>query len=111
MNINWRELYANTMDLAIWGDQFKGKGILVHCHNAFVMQIMAKCSSKSKSMVVLVCSLAMFGIKHNFNLHLQHIPGVENGIADAHLRFKHKQFWQLAPSMDPTMMPLASFAY
>ena len=111
MNINWRELYAITMALAIWGDQFKGKRILVHCDNASVIQIMAKGSSKSKSMMVLVRSLAMFGMQHNFDLHLQHIPEVNNGIADALLRLNHEQFQQLTPGSDPTMMPLASFAY
>ena len=90
MNINWRELFAITMALAIWGDQFKGKRILVHCNNASIVQIKAKCSSKSKSMMVLVHSLAMFGMQHTFNLRLQHIPGVNNGIADALSRFNHK---------------------
>ena len=75
------------MALAIWGDQFKGKRILVHCNNTSVIQIMTKGSSKSKSMMVLVCSLAMFGMQNNFNLYLQHIPRVNNGIADALSRF------------------------
>ena len=74
------------------GNQFKGKRILVHCDNASVMQIMAKCSSKSKSMMVLVHSLAMFGMQNNFVLCLQHIPRVNNGIADALCRFNHDQF-------------------
>ena len=78
------------MALAIWGNQFKGKRILVHCNNTPTMQIRAKCSSKSKSMMVLVHSLAMFGMQHNFDLHLQHIPMVNNGIADALSRFNHK---------------------
>ena len=52
MSINWRELYTITMALAIYGDQFKGKRILMHCDNVSVVQIMAKCSSKSKSMMV-----------------------------------------------------------
>ena len=76
ISINWRELYAITMALAIWGDQFKGKRILVHCDNTSVMQIMAKCSSRSKATMVLVCSLAMFGMQNNFDLCLQHIPRV-----------------------------------
>ena len=45
MSINWRELYAVTMALAIWGDQFKSKRTLVHCNNISVMQIMAKYSA------------------------------------------------------------------
>ena len=37
MNINWRELYAITMALAIWRNQFKGKRIMVHSNNASIM--------------------------------------------------------------------------
>ena len=72
---------------------------------------MAKCSSKSKSITVLVHSLAMFGMQNNFDLCLQHIPRVNNGIADTFSRFNHEQFWHLALDVDPTMMPLVSFAY
>ena len=75
------------MALAIWGDQFKGKRILVHCDNASVIQIMTKGSLKRKSMMVLVCSLAMFGMQSTFDLHLQLILGVNNGRADALSRF------------------------
>ena len=111
MSINWRELYTITMASAIWGDQFRGKRILVHCNNASIMQIMAKYSSKSKSMMVLVHSLTMFGMWNNFDLHLQHIPGINNGITNALSRFNHDQFWHLAPDVDPSMMLLVSFAY
>ena len=76
MNINWRELCAVTMALAFWGNPFKGKGIVVHCDNISVMQIMAKCSSKSKSMMVLVCSLTMFGMQHNLSSICNTSPGL-----------------------------------
>ena len=92
MSINWRELYTVTMALDIWGDKFRAKRILVHCDNTSIMQIMAKCSSKSKSMMVLVCSLTMFSMWYNFDLCLQHIPRVDKGIADALSRFNHDQF-------------------
>ena len=111
MSINWRELYAVTMTLAIWGDQFKGKRFMVHCDNMSIVQIMAKCSSKSKSMMDLVCSLAMFGMQNNFDLHLQHIPGVNNGVVNALSRFNHDQFCHLSPDADYNMMPLVSFTF
>ena len=80
MSINCRELYGITMALAILGDYFRGKRILVHCDNAPVVQIMNKCSSKSKSMMVLVCSLVLFSMQNNFDLYLQCIPLINNGI-------------------------------
>ena len=92
MSINWIELYGITMALAIWGHHFMGKRILVHCDNSSMVQVMTKCSSRSKSMMVLVHSLVMLGIQNNFNLHLQHIPRVNNGIADALSRFNSDEF-------------------
>ena len=93
MSINWRELYGITMALAIWGDQFRGKRILVHCDNTSIVQIMTKCSSRSKSMMVLVCSLLLFGMQNNFDLCLQHIPRVNNSTANALSRFNNDEFW------------------
>ena len=37
----------------------------------------------------------------DFDLCLQHIPRVNNGITDALSRFNNEQFWHLAPDMDP----------
>ena len=80
------------MALAIWRDHFRGKRILVYCDNTFVVQIMTKCSSRSKFMMVLVCSLVLFGMQNIFNLCLQHISRVNNGIADALSRFNNEEF-------------------
>ena len=44
MSINWHELYAVTMALALWGPQLAGKRLLFHCDNASVVHIMAKAS-------------------------------------------------------------------
>ena len=62
-------------------------------------------------MMVLVHSLAMFGMQNNFDLHLQHIPEVNNGIADVLSRFNDDQFQHLAPESDPSMTLLVSFPY
>ena len=80
------------MALAIQGDHFRGRRILVHCENTSVAQIMTKCSSRSKSMMVLVCSLVLFGMQNNFDLLLQHISRVNNGRADALSRFNNDEF-------------------
>ena len=68
IGILWRELYGLTTVLAIWGSHFHSKRILTHCNHSSAMQIMAKCSSRSKSMMVLVHSLFMLGMKHNCDI-------------------------------------------
>ena len=45
MSINWHELYAVTMALALWGPQLKGKHLLFHCNNTSVVHIMARAFS------------------------------------------------------------------
>ena len=62
-------------------------------------------------MMVLVHSLVMFGMQNNFDLCLQHISGVENGIANTLSRFNNDLFWWLTPDTDLSMMPPVSFAY
>ena len=46
-------------------------------------------------MMVLVYSLVMFGMQNNFDLCLQHIPRVNNSIANALSRFNNDEFQQL----------------
>ena len=111
MSINWRELYTVTMALAIWGTSSGVRGSWYAMAMHLLCQIMAKHSSKSKSMMVLVCTLVMFGMQNNFNLCLQHIPGVNNGIADVLSRFNNDFLWQLTPDADFSMMLPVSFAY
>ena len=111
MSINWRELNGITMALAIWGDHFRGKRILIHCDKISIVQIMTKCSSSSKFMMVLVCSSVLFGMQNNFDLHLQHIPRVNNSIADALPRFNNDEFQWIAPDADLSMMTPVPYVY
>ena len=112
-------VHEHQQERAVWhyhgsgylGGTISGARILVYCDNASVVQMMNICSSRIKSMMVLVCSLVLFGMQNNFNLHLQHIPGVNNGIADTLSRFNNDEFWQLAPDADLSMMPPVLFAY
>ena len=59
MSINWCELYAITMVLALREPQSVGKHLLFHCDNASMVHIMAKASSHSKTMMVLVCTFTL----------------------------------------------------
>ena len=62
-------------------------------------------------MMVRVHSLVLFGMQNNFDLQLQHIPGVNNSIADALSRFNNDEFQWLTSDADCSMMPPVSFAY
>ena len=62
-------------------------------------------------MMVLVCSLVLFGVQNNFDLCLQHITRVNNSIADTLSRFNNNELWKLALDADLSMMPPVSFVY
>ena len=92
MSINWHELYAVTMALVLWGPQLAGKHLLFHCDNASVVHIMAKASSRSKSMMALVHTFTLLAMCHNVHIKVQHIAGLHNEVADALSRFDMDRF-------------------
>ena len=53
----------------------------------------------------------MLGIKHNFDIWLQHIPGVDTAIANALSRLKNEEFWELTPDADLDMTPPMTIEY
>ena len=107
MSINWHELYAVTMALALWGPQLKGKHLLFHCDNALVVNIMAKASTHSKTMMALVCTFTLLSMQHNIHVHIQHIARVSNDIAEALSHFEMVRFWQLCPHAEADSLPVA----
>ena len=108
MSINWHKLYAVTMALALWGPQLKGKCLLFHCDNASVVHIMAKASTHSKTMMALVHTVTLLSMQHNIHVHIQHIAGVNNDIADALSCFEMDRFWQLCPHAGLDPLPMAN---
>ena len=59
-------------------------------------------------MMGLLYSLVMLGMKLNFDIWLQHIPRVDNAVADAVSRFRN-EFQELASDADVKMMPPSTF--
>ena len=104
-SINWHELYVVTMALALWGPRLKGKCLLLHCDNASIVHIMAKASTHSKTMIALVRTLTLLSMQHNVHVHIQHITGVNNKIADALFQFEMDRFHQLCPHAEVKPLP------
>ena len=108
MSINWCKLYAATMALAPWGPQLKGKHLLFYCDCTSVVHIMAKASTCSKTMMALVWTFTLLAMQHNVQVHIQHIAGVCNDVADVLSCFKMDRFQQLCPHAVPEPLPPAS---
>ena len=82
-----------------------GKHLLFHCDNASVVHIMAKASSCSKTMMVLVNSFTLLTMHHNVHVKIQHIAGVKNDVADTLSHFEMDGFHQLCPQAAPEPLP------
>ena len=106
MSTNWCKLYAVTMALALWGPQLRGKHLLFHYGNASMVHIMAKASTCSKTMMALVHSFTLLTMQHNVQVHIQHIAGVCNDIANVLSHFEKHRFWQLCPHAEPEPLTL-----
>ena len=107
-DIQWKELYAVTAAAHAWGSQWSRKRLLVHCDNQAVVQVWQTGSSRNSALMALVRTLFMAAANHNFTVLIQHIPGVQNGVADSLSRFQFHRFHTLAPLADihPTPTPV-----
>ena len=74
-------------------------------HNTLWQSNCSECvgerTCKSPEIMVLVCMLKFCAARNNFNVCVQHIPGVTNNIADALSHFQPHHFRKLAPNANP----------
>ena len=86
-------------------EDLKGKYLLLHCNNALVAHMMAKASTCSKTMMALVQTFTLISMQHNIHVHIQHIAGVNNEIADTLSRFEMERFHQLCLHAEAEPLP------
>ena len=106
-SIQWKELFAVLAAAATWGHQWSGKKIRFDCDNQAVVKAWQTKAPKDHNLATLFRKLFLVAAKNNFNVSLQHIPGLCNDIADALSRQQMQRFRQLVPEADkdPTNIP------
>lgn len=106
-DINVLEFFPILVAVYIWGDRLRNKKVLFRCDNLSVVHVLNKQSSKSALLMVLVRALTLRCLNLNLMFRAEHIPGVENGIADSLSRFQMERFRQLAPEAQarPVVFP------
>ena len=107
IHITMKELLPIVIGAAVWGSQWKGVSVLCRCDNAAVVAIVNSGRSKVERAMHLMRSLFFFLARWNVALECQHIPGVENGAADALSRNDLPSFQRLRPEAcrAPTELP------
>ena len=98
VHITVQELLPVVLAVALWGKQWQGKSIRCRCDNAAAVAIVNSGSSKDDRAMHLMRSLFFFLAKYNVTLRAEHIPGSENGAADALSRNNRLSFLSQVPS-------------
>lgn len=99
-NITLLELFPVLVSLALWGQSFANKRILLHTDNKGVLYAINCLSSGNVMVVRILRHIVWYCLRYNIWLKARHLPGVENSIADSLSRFQMNIFRLLVPDAD-----------
>ncbi len=104
VHITVKELLPIVLAAAVWGRNWKGATIRCKCDNAAVVAIVNSGRSKMDRAMHLMRCLSFFLAQWDVSFMCEHIPGVDNGAADALSRDSLSLFQNLVPeaARDPT---------
>jgi len=106
-SIAYKELFPVVVAAHIWGDMWCRRHVLFHSDNDAVVHVLNSRTSKIPCIMHLLLHLLLSAARHSFSFSSQHVPGVNNQVADALSHFHWQRFWQLAPDAQrfPTPVP------
>lgn len=118
ISIQWQELYPIYLACMLWAPLWANRRICFHCDNQATVAILSAKSSKISRIMNLVCLITLQTLKFNFTFSAEHVPCLDNSIADSLSRFQMARFHLLASSLpDPSFpdqsltLQAASFIY
>jgi len=101
---SWKELHITVkvfspvvLGVTLWGKQWCGTCIRCNCDNAAVVAILNSGSSKNERVMHFMRSLFFILARYNMIISAMHVPGVENGAADALSRNNLSSFLSQVP--------------
>ena len=101
------ELLPIALACMIWGRQWKGSLVVLHCDNQAVVHVVSSGYSKDKEIMHLLRCMFFFRAYWGFELRAEHIAGEKNVAADAISRNNLSLLFQVWPdtSPQPTAIP------
>ena len=104
---NARELFAVWAAVLTWGREWENQQVLIYTDNMVVYDIWVSGACKQSRMLAIIRTMFFFAAKHNINILMRHIPGVNNRDADMLSRFQVHAFKADNPLADewPTEIP------
>jgi len=100
-SIAYKELYPVVIGAHVWGHMWCKKHILFRSDNNAVVHVLNSRTSKVPCLMRLLRNLLLAAAGHSFSFSAQHVPGVNNQIADNLSRFRWQDFRQLVPDTQP----------
>ena len=107
VHITAKELLPIVIASIVWGKGWKGKTVKCLCDNAAVVAIIRTGRSKHPTVSYLMRSLSLVGAVYETTLVAQHLPGKQNGAADALSRGNLPVFFQQVPTAASTPTKLS----
>jgi hypothetical protein len=106
-NIMLLELDPIVVAIEIWGHELKNRRLVLFTDNQALVVVLQKQTSKDSLTMFLIRCLVM---TNNILLDAKHVPGVENGPADALSRLQVDKFHALCPGAEtsPVAIPRLS---
>ncbi|XP_041438056.1 uncharacterized protein LOC121399992 [Xenopus laevis] len=101
-NLTLLELFPILVALELWAEGLANKAIRFLSDNMGVVHAVNNLSSDSPPVIRLLRQLVLICLKFNISFKAQHVPGVENTLADALSREKWELFFKLAPKAEKT---------
>ena len=90
----------------VWKESFHTRQIFFQCDNLGAVQAWLKLGSSSRAVLHILREITSISAASNFLIRLVHLPGIDNGIADALSRNDMTRFRSLAPLAHPTLVHL-----
>ncbi|KAM4770950.1 uncharacterized protein WCC33_002735 [Rhinophrynus dorsalis] len=101
-NMAFLELFPIVVALELWWQKLRNRAVRFWSDNMSVVHAVNNLSSGSLPVIWLLRRLVLICMRHNIQFRAMHVPGVDNGIADALSRGQMGRFFMLAPGADRT---------
>ena len=109
-NIILLELYPIWLALRLWGREVGGSCLAIHTDNLALVPVLQKRCSRLHLANALLRDISLICMDHNILLRVEHIPGVDNYLADCLSRLQVDQFRRRSGDFmeqRPSMIPVA----
>ncbi|XP_061470916.1 uncharacterized protein LOC133379514 isoform X1 [Rhineura floridana] len=91
------EFFPIVVAVYLWPDRLRDTTVHFWCDNLSTVHVINSLTSKNPRVVHLVHAFVLHCLQFNILFLARHVPGIDNGIADALSRNQMERFRQLAP--------------